>query len=77
MIGILADIINQPSEEFDGLLAVCQPHMPGQNPIPKTEDEVCSLIQVPAEHGPVMNVTLLGNDDATPDAVLSGMAEHS
>ncbi|KAK0449902.1 hypothetical protein EV421DRAFT_1989714 [Armillaria borealis] len=67
-VSILADISNQLSEEFSGLLAVCQPNTPGQNPIPKTEDEVCSAVQVAAERGPVMNVTLLGNDDATPDA---------
>ncbi|KAK0430693.1 CHAT domain-containing protein [Armillaria borealis] len=76
-IGILADISNQSSEEFSGLLAVCQPNMPGQHPIPKTEDEVCSVVQVAVECGSTMNVSLLGNDDATPDAVLNGMAEHS
>ncbi|PBK75344.1 hypothetical protein ARMSODRAFT_386552 [Armillaria solidipes] len=76
-IGILADISNQQSEEFSGLLAVCQPNTPGQNSIPKTKDEVCSLVQVANERVPTMNVTLLGNDDATPEAVLSGMAEHS
>ncbi|SJK99811.1 uncharacterized protein ARMOST_03122 [Armillaria ostoyae] len=76
-VGILADIINQRSEEFSGLLTVCQPHTPGQNPIPKTEDEVCSVVQVAVECGSEMNVSLLGNDDATPEAVLNGMAEHS
>ncbi|KAK0430715.1 CHAT domain-containing protein [Armillaria borealis] len=76
-VGILADISNQQSEEFSGLLTVCQPHTPGQNPIPKTEDEVCSVVQVAVESGSAMNVSLLGNDDATPDAVLSGMVEHS
>ncbi|SJK99821.1 uncharacterized protein ARMOST_03132 [Armillaria ostoyae] len=76
-VGILADISNQQPEEFSGLLTVCQPHTPGQNPIPKTEDEVCSVVQVAVESGSAMNVSLLGNDDATPDAVLSGMVGHS
>ncbi|KAK0430704.1 CHAT domain-containing protein [Armillaria borealis] len=76
-VGILADISNQRSEEFSGLLTVCQPHTPGQHPIPKTEDEVCSVVQVAVESGLAMDITSLDKDDATPDAVLSGMAEHS
>ncbi|SJK99794.1 uncharacterized protein ARMOST_03105 [Armillaria ostoyae] len=76
-VGILADISNQPSEEFSGLLTVCQPNTPGQNPIPKTEDEVCSVVQVAVESGLAMDITPLDKDDATPDAVLTGMAEHS
>ncbi|KAK0193542.1 CHAT domain-containing protein [Armillaria mellea] len=74
-VGILADISNQPSEEFSGLLTVCQPHTPGQNPIPKTEDEVYSVVQVAVESG--LAITPLDNNDATPEEVLSGMAEHS
>ncbi|PBL03932.1 hypothetical protein ARMGADRAFT_37961 [Armillaria gallica] len=74
-VGILADISNQRSEEFSGLLTVCQPHTPGQNPIPKTEDEVYSVVQVAVEGG--LTITSLGNDEATPEAVLSDMAEHS
>ncbi len=76
-VGILADISNQQSEEFGGLLTVCQPHTPGQNRIPKTEDEVCSVVQVAVESGLAMDITSLGNDNATPEAVLSGMAGHS
>ncbi|SJK99807.1 uncharacterized protein ARMOST_03118 [Armillaria ostoyae] len=76
-VGFLADIINQRSEEFSGLLTVCQPHTPGQNPIPKTEDEVCSVVQVAVESGLAMDITSLDNNDATPEAVLSGMVEHS
>ncbi|KAK0480319.1 CHAT domain-containing protein [Armillaria novae-zelandiae] len=76
-VGILADISNQPLEEFDGLLTVCQPQTPGQNAIPKTADEVYSVIQVAVESGLAMDITSLDNDDATPEAVLSGMAEHS
>ncbi|KAK0235628.1 CHAT domain-containing protein [Armillaria nabsnona] len=74
-VGILADISNQRSEEFSGLLTVCQPRTPGQNPIPKTEDEVYSVVQVAVEGG--LTITSLDNDDATPEAVLSDMAEHS
>ncbi|KAK0449913.1 hypothetical protein EV421DRAFT_1989731 [Armillaria borealis] len=76
-VSILADISNQLSEEFSGLLTVCQPHTPGQNPIPKTEDEVCSVVQVAVDSGLAMDITSLDNDDVTPDAVLSDMAEHS
>ncbi|KAK0235635.1 CHAT domain-containing protein [Armillaria nabsnona] len=76
-VGILADISNQRSEEFSGLLTVCQPHTPGQNQIPKTEDEVCSVVQVAVESGLAMDITSLDNDGATPEAVLSGMAGHS
>ncbi len=38
---------------------------------------MCSVVRVAVESGSVMNVSLLGNDDATPEAVLNGMAEHS
>jgi CHAT domain-containing protein len=62
--------MSREPEPFRGILAVSQPSMDGQTPIPKTVDEVQALIQAVAD---TVAVQWLQGPQATREAVLSGM----
>ncbi|KAL0564265.1 hypothetical protein V5O48_017785, partial [Marasmius crinis-equi] len=75
-LSILADKLDcQHPAEFKGLLAVSQPS--GDPPIPKTVEEVESVVAIARHHDPAMEILRLNDVDATAERILTGMATHS
>ncbi|KAJ7673486.1 CHAT domain-containing protein [Mycena rosella] len=76
-LSILADAhdtLSENPEPFKGILAVSQPNMDGQTPIPKTVDEVKALIEAVND---TVKIQWLNGAEATTEAVLSGMASST
>ncbi|KAL0567960.1 hypothetical protein V5O48_014040 [Marasmius crinis-equi] len=73
---MLADKLDrQHPTDFKGLLAVSQPS--GDPPIPKTVEEVESVVAIAKQHDPAMEILRLNDVDATAERVLDGMTAYS
>ncbi|KAL0570815.1 hypothetical protein V5O48_011151 [Marasmius crinis-equi] len=75
-VSMLADKLDrQHLENLKGFLAVSQPS--GNPSIPKTVEEVESVVAVTKQHDPAMEILWLNETGATAKSVLDGMTEYS